>query len=163
MPARNLCTGAWRQMKTKQDCLGRAAGNLGVIMGTQCIDVIPGQSAKSQACFPDFIPQKPAAPLCFLKLSIFAVHHKASLLSELTHKNQPVQYASSILNLQVVLTHPQVLNRRDEWHSRRGGGGAVSGHPAGLPAAATRKTNAFASKQTSKDKGRKARQDSSPS
>lgn len=122
MPARNLCTGAWRQMKTKQDCLGRAAGNLGVIMGTQCIDVIPGQSAKSQACFPDFIPQKPAAPRCFLKLSIFAVHHKASLLSELTHKNQPVQYASSILNLQVVLTHPQVLNRRDEWHSRRGGG-----------------------------------------
>lgn len=90
-------------------------------MGTQYIDVIPGQSAKSQACFPDFIPQKPAAPLCFLKLSIFAAHHKAGLLSELTHKNQPVQYASSILNLQVVLTHPQALNRGDEWRSRPGG------------------------------------------
>lgn len=110
----------------------------------------------------DFTPQKSAAPLCFLKLTIFAAHHKAGLQSEVSHKNQPVQYASSILNLQVVLTHPQKLNSPDERHLQWGRS-RVSGHPAGLPAAATTKTNAFTSKQTSKDKGRKARQDSSPS
>lgn len=110
---------------------------------------------KVRLAFQTLPPQKQAAPLCFLKLTIFSAHHKAGLRFELSHKNQPVQYASSILNLQVVLTHPQALNSPDEWHLQWGRS-RVSGHPAGLPAAATMKTNAFTSKQTFKDKGRKS-------
>lgn len=59
-----------------------------------------------------------------------AAQHEAGLWSEFPCQNQPVQYAPSILNLQVVSAHPQLLNSRDESHLQWGRS-YVPGHRAG--------------------------------
>lgn len=94
-----------------------------------------------------------------------AALHKASVWSEFASQNQPAQYAPSILSLQVVLAHIQMLNEsRLQW-----GRSSVPGHRAekhsnrGLPVTAAKTTNAVTSKQTLKDEGSKATQGSSPS